>query len=222
MQILITGLVIIKMYMHILKQGRRQQHIMTYKSCMASCIQVWISTWVMMMQVLPFLLLFSCSLGTHRWKTWPLHTPHDPIFQCWAAPHSWSLWWKILWNLVPPLDSRLRIPEEGSSPHTHNCAFHPDDNNSRKERKIILFGLRCLFSFRKHRKENIFLTILTPKTGHMNSVGAVVCNMIASYVFLHPQRNILGIFYCSNLALQIFITFSFCECNELGSIIVFT
>lgn len=101
-------------------------------------MQVWMSNWLMTMprQVSLFLLLlFSCSLGTHRWKTWWLHTPHDSMFQCRAAPRSLSLWWeRLLLGWAPPLRSKLQTPAEGWSQHKHNCLFHPDDKNRERER----------------------------------------------------------------------------------------
>lgn len=75
------------------------------------------------------LLLFSCSLGTHRWKTWWLHIPHGPMFQCWAAPHSLSLKWGILWNSAPLPGSKLQTPADDWNLHKHNCSFQPDDKN---------------------------------------------------------------------------------------------
>ena len=102
----------------------------------------------------PSSLLFSCSLGTRRWKTWRPHTPHGPTFQCWAAPHSWSLWLRINWSLAPRLDSRLQTPAGGWSLRTHNCSFHSDGKKVRGASLIRAWNLIYLRWWQQQQQQN--------------------------------------------------------------------
>ena len=102
----------------------------------------------------PSSLLFSCSLGTRRWKTWRPHTPHGPTFQCWAAPHSWSLWLRISWSLAPRLDSRLQTPAGGWSLRTHNCSFDSDGKKVRGASLIRAWNLIYLRWWQQQQQQN--------------------------------------------------------------------